>query len=170
MFNKFQKCPPSNKNKKTWTIPQLERKRPISETTFSTHDSTRPTRPTVTNLPSTTSKRGGATITNDDPFLEWWREFHNNVNGDVVTLNFSNTQDGFWGEFATIEKRRGIIDESVKQYLAVRDIKKPQSLNALVRRYGWTVAKIKNGIFTWKAPSNQPPNQAMRKRSKRITN
>ncbi|KAI7849157.1 hypothetical protein BDC45DRAFT_521334 [Circinella umbellata] len=170
MFNKFQKCPPSNKNKKTWIIPQLERKRPISETTFSTHDSTRPTRPTVTNLPSTTSKRGGATITNDDPFLEWWREFHNNVNGDVVTLNFSNTEDGFWGEFATIEKRRGIMDESVKQYLAVRDVKKPQSLNALVRRYGWTVTKIKNGIFTWKAPVNQPPNQAMRKRSKRITN
>ncbi|KAG2212473.1 hypothetical protein INT45_005521 [Circinella minor] len=127
-------------------------------------------RPTITNLPSTTSKRGGATITNDDPFLEWWREFHNNVNGDEVTLNFSNTRDGFWGEFATIEERRGINDESVKQYLAVRDVKKSQSLNALAKRYGWIITKVKNGLFTWKAPAKQPPNQAMRKRSKCVPN
>ena len=170
MFNKFQKCPPSNKNKKLWTIPQLDRKRPLLETTTAADDSTALGRRTVTNLPSSTSKRGGATITNDNPFLEWWREFHNNINSDEVILNFSDKKSGFWGEFATIEERRGVNDEAVKQYLAVRDVETPQSLNALVKRYGWTVIKVKNGIFTWKSPAKLPPDQAMRKRSKRATN
>ena len=170
MFKKFQKCPPSNKNKKTWTIPQLERKRPLSETITTTDDSTALSRPTVTNLSSSTSKRGGATIKNDGPFLEWWREFHNNINSDEVILNFSDMASGFWGEFATIEEQRGIHDEAVKQYVAIRDVKKPQSLNALVKRYGWTVTKVKNGIFTWNAPTKLPPDQAMRKRSKPVTN
>ena len=171
MFNKFQECPPGNKNKKTWTIPQLERKRPLLETTNAVDNYTALTRSTVTNLLSSASKRGGTAITNDSPFLEWWRELHNNMNSDEVTLSFSDTARGFWGEFVTIEERRRLNDEAVKQYVAVRDAKKPQSLNALVKRYGWTVTKVKNGIFTWKAPTKKlPPDQAMRKRSKPVTN
>ncbi|KAI9244349.1 hypothetical protein BDA99DRAFT_544032 [Phascolomyces articulosus] len=127
LFNKFQKLPPSDKNRKTWTIPQLKH----------------------------------------EPFLEWWRQFHNNTNGGIVYLDFTDITNGFWGEFATIEQQRGLDDEAIHQYIAVRNIKKPQSSNALVKRYGWIVNKVKNGIFIWYAPNEQPPDQPMRKRPRR---
>ena len=120
--------------------------------------------PTPTQTPPPTSK-GKATISDHRPFLEWWRRFHEeDPVGTQVIVKYRGPAIGFWQEFEAIAEEHGPDDPAIRQYLAVKQMNLPQSLNAIAKKYGWGKVHDKpNDRFIWTAPGTPPPEKPIKR-------
>ena len=93
------------------------------------------------------------------PFWRWWCIFHNNANSDKVVVDFDDHSHGFWSEFQEL-----VIDDddSIKQFLDIRDSKDFEALHTIAKSYGWTISMSdESDNYLYTAPPSFPPEKPL---------
>ncbi|KAI7874962.1 hypothetical protein K492DRAFT_211222 [Lichtheimia hyalospora FSU 10163] len=93
------------------------------------------------------------------PFWRWWCIFHNNTNSDKVVVDFDDHSYGFWSEFQEL-----VVDDddSIKQFLDIRDSKNFEALHTIAKSYGWMISTSdESDNYLYIAPPSFPPEKPL---------